>query len=121
MCTCSLCRSGRGWCRSSPCSACTCSCGRDVGPSCSRPSRRGATRPSARAGPVVVVVILSLALAVGFLVGRAAWLLLRPTFALPVFACENHRGRLLATGAGVVLAVSALVVEGGRALAGAAG
>ena len=66
-------------------------------------------------------MIVTLALAVGFLVARAAWLLLRPTFALPVFARENHRGRTVPTGAGVVLAVSVLVVEGGRALAGAAG
>jgi UDP-GlcNAc:undecaprenyl-phosphate GlcNAc-1-phosphate transferase len=61
------------------------------------------------------------ALAVGFLTARLAWLLLRPAFRSTVFLRQNHRGRPVPTGVGVVLALVVLLVEGGRALATAAG
>jgi UDP-GlcNAc:undecaprenyl-phosphate GlcNAc-1-phosphate transferase len=58
---------------------------------------------------------------VGYLAARLAWLLARPLFALPALARQNYRGRVLPTGAGIVLPLAALLVEGGRAVAGAAG
>lgn len=62
-----------------------------------------------------------LALAVGFLTARLAWLLLRPAFRSAVFLRQNYRGRPVPTGVGVVLVLVVLLVEGGRALATAAG
>lgn len=62
-----------------------------------------------------------LAAGAGFLASRLLWLLLRPTFAAPLLQRENYRGHLLATAAGIVLPLALVVVEGGRALAGAAG
>ncbi|HVE46573.1 MAG TPA: hypothetical protein VNA57_07500 [Acidimicrobiales bacterium] len=62
-----------------------------------------------------------LAGAAGFLAARLLWLLLRPTFAAPALQRENYRGRLVATAAGIVLPLALLLVEGGRAVAGAAG
>ena len=52
---------------------------------------------------------------VGFLAGCAAgfggWLMLRPTFAAPIFARENHRGSFLPTAAGLVLPLAVLASE----------
>jgi UDP-N-acetylmuramyl pentapeptide phosphotransferase/UDP-N-acetylglucosamine-1-phosphate transferase len=60
-------------------------------------------------------------LVVGYLAARLAWLVARPLFALPALARHNYRGRALPTGAGVVLPLAALVVEGGRAVAATLG
>lgn len=57
------------------------------------------------------------ALVVGFVAGRLAWVLLRPTLVSPPFVRENYRGRVVPVAAGVVLPVAVMVVEGGRALA----
>jgi len=64
---------------------------------------------------VVVAVI------VGYLAARLAWLVVRPLFALPALARHNYRGRAVPTAAGVVLPLTALAVEGGRAVAGSFG
>ena len=61
------------------------------------------------------------AVLVGYLAARLAWLAARPLFAHPALARVNHRGRTLPTAAGVVLPLAAVVVEGGRAVAGAFG
>lgn len=61
-----------------------------------------------------------LAVIVGFLAGRLVWLLARPIFSSTVFRRQNYRGRDVATGAGLVLAVSALGVEAARVVAAAA-
>jgi UDP-GlcNAc:undecaprenyl-phosphate GlcNAc-1-phosphate transferase len=61
------------------------------------------------------------AVVVGYLAARLAWLAARPLFALPALARHNYRGRPLPTAAGIVLPLAALVVEGGRAVAGSLG
>jgi len=66
-------------------------------------------------------MILVLALLVGYLAGRLAWLLLRPTFRLAVFARRNYRDAPVATATGLVVAAAVLLVEAGRTLAEAAG
>src|SRR5205807_1489017 len=78
----------------------------------------GTGRARARRGDAVTVL---LALAVGFLGGRLAWTMLAHTFAHPIFERSNYRGEPVVTAAGVVLPLVLLVVEGGRALAGALG
>jgi UDP-N-acetylmuramyl pentapeptide phosphotransferase/UDP-N-acetylglucosamine-1-phosphate transferase len=57
----------------------------------------------------------------GFLVARVLWMTSRDLFASPLLARTNHRGLSVPTGVGVLLALVLVVVEGGRALAGAAG
>lgn len=57
----------------------------------------------------------------GYLAGRLLWLLVRPAFAAPVLQRENYRARPVATAAGIVVPFVLLAVEGGRAVAGAAG
>ena len=64
---------------------------------------------------------VALGAAVGYLVARLLWILLRPTFGQPVFQRSNWRDRVVPTGAGVVIALAALCVEGGRVVAGVAG
>jgi UDP-N-acetylmuramyl pentapeptide phosphotransferase/UDP-N-acetylglucosamine-1-phosphate transferase len=64
---------------------------------------------------VVVAVV------VGYLAARLSWLMARPLFALPALARQNYRGRALPTAAGIILPLAALLVEGGRAAAGALG
>ncbi|MDQ6728507.1 MAG: hypothetical protein M3066_20445 [Actinomycetota bacterium] len=61
------------------------------------------------------------ALLVGYLAARLAWLAARPVLGHPALARVNYRGRGLPTGAGALLPLAALVVEGGRAVAGAFG
>jgi len=61
------------------------------------------------------------AVLVGFLASRLVWTSVRPVFVHPVLARTNFRGRTVPTGAGVVLPLAALLVEGGRALTGAFG
>ena len=60
-------------------------------------------------------------LVAGFLVARVAWLASRSLFASPALARPNYRGHLLPTAAGILLPVAAIVVEAGRAVAGAFG
>lgn len=57
----------------------------------------------------------------GFLTARLAWLALAALFASPALERANYRGAPLPTAAGLLLPLTVLVVEGGRALAGAAG
>ena len=64
---------------------------------------------------------LAIAAVSGYLAARLLWLLLRPTFAHPALARSNYRGHSVPTAAGVVLPLALLVVEAGRAVAGAAG
>ncbi len=60
---------------------------------------------------------LVVALGLGLVAGWAAWRALGPVLAAPVFTRENHRGRLVPTAGGLVLAVAALVVAGVVAVA----
>lgn len=57
----------------------------------------------------------------GFLVARVLWIASRALFASPLLARTNHRGLPVPTGVGILLALVLVVVEGGRAVAGAAG
>ena len=60
-------------------------------------------------------------LVVGFLAARLTWVAAKPVFAAPALARPNYRGHVLPTAAGIVLPIAALVVEAGRAVAGAFG
>lgn len=62
-----------------------------------------------------------LGVATGFLTARLLWRASAGLFGSVVLQRPNHRGRYVATGAGVLLALAVLVVEGGRAVAAAAG
>jgi UDP-N-acetylmuramyl pentapeptide phosphotransferase/UDP-N-acetylglucosamine-1-phosphate transferase len=66
-------------------------------------------------------VKIATGLLAGFLAGRLVWLMARPLLRQPAFLRSNYRGRIVPTGGGVVLALTVLVVEAGRVLAGAAG
>ena len=55
------------------------------------------------------------AVIVGYLAARLTWLAARPVFDLPALARRNFRGRQLPTAAGIVVVLSAVLVEGGRA------
>ena len=57
----------------------------------------------------------------GYLAGRLCWILLRPSWSAPSLLPQNHRGHPVPTAAGVVLPVTVVLVEGGRAVASAAG
>ena len=61
------------------------------------------------------------AVVVGYLAARLTWLAARPVFALPALARQNYRGRVLPTATGIVLPLAAVLVEGGRAVAGSFG
>jgi UDP-GlcNAc:undecaprenyl-phosphate/decaprenyl-phosphate GlcNAc-1-phosphate transferase len=58
---------------------------------------------------------------VGFVAGRLIWVLLRPALTTPITTRQNWRGREVVTAAGIAVPVAALVVEAGRAVAGALG
>lgn len=62
-----------------------------------------------------------LGVATGFLAARLLWPATAGLFTSVVLQRPNHRGRYVPTGAGVILPLAVLVVEGGRALAAAAG
>lgn len=62
-----------------------------------------------------------LAVLAGWLAARLLWTLLRPTLEQPALLRANWRDHDVPTAAGVVVALAVLVVEAGRALAGAAG
>src|SRR4051794_5136691 len=57
------------------------------------------------------VVVLAVA---GVVVGWALRVLLQSILELPLLARENYRGRTVATAAGIVLPITAVLVEGGR-------
>lgn len=59
-----------------------------------------------------------LGLATGFLAVRLLWFASAGLFRSVALARPNHRGRYVPTGAGVLVALAVVVVEGGRALAG---
>lgn len=60
-----------------------------------------------------------LAVAVGYLAARLAWLAARSSFAAaPALARLNYRGRAVPTAAGLVLVVAVVAVEAGRVVAG---
>jgi UDP-N-acetylmuramyl pentapeptide phosphotransferase/UDP-N-acetylglucosamine-1-phosphate transferase len=65
-------------------------------------------------------VIVAVSFVIGFLAGRLVWVLLRPTFQQQVFERTNYRGATVVTAGGIVLPLTVLLVEAGRALAGAA-
>ena len=62
-----------------------------------------------------------MAVVAGYLAARLCWILLRPTWSDPVLLRHNYRGHPVATATGVVLPLALVVVEGGRAVASAAG
>jgi UDP-GlcNAc:undecaprenyl-phosphate GlcNAc-1-phosphate transferase len=66
-------------------------------------------------------VSVALAVAAGFLSARLLWRLTRGLFSTPVLQRENYRGLAVPTGAGVLLALVALMVEAGRASAASLG
>ena len=64
---------------------------------------------------------VALAVVVGYLAGRLCWIVLRPTWSAPGLLRHNHRGHPVPTAAGVVVPVTVVLVEAGRAVAGTAG
>jgi UDP-N-acetylmuramyl pentapeptide phosphotransferase/UDP-N-acetylglucosamine-1-phosphate transferase len=64
-------------------------------------------------------VIVAVALVVGFLAGRLVWVLVRSSWHETALTRENFRGKVVPTAGGIALVLAALVVEGGRAVAGA--
>ena len=62
-----------------------------------------------------------LGVAVGFLAAQLIWKMSAGLFASVVLQRPNYRSHYLPTGVGIVLALALAVVEGGRALAAAAG
>ncbi|MCU1453568.1 MAG: UDP-N-acetylmuramyl pentapeptide phosphotransferase/UDP-N-acetylglucosamine-phosphate transferase [Acidimicrobiales bacterium] len=55
---------------------------------------------------------LLVSLALGAIVAACTWRAMADTFAQPLFARRNHRGVEVPVGAGLVLAISAVIVEG---------
>ena len=62
-----------------------------------------------------------LGVAVGFLAAQLIWKMSAGLFRSVVLQRPNYRSHYLPTGVGIVLALAVAVVEGGRALAAAAG
>ncbi|MGH8999156.1 MAG: hypothetical protein ACRDY7_07170, partial [Acidimicrobiia bacterium] len=60
-------------------------------------------------------------LATGFLAAHLLWSLSAALWASVVLARPNHRGRYVPTGVGLLVPLAVVVVEGGRAVVGAAG
>ena len=67
------------------------------------------------------MITVALGVAVGFLAAQLIWRMSAGLFASVVLQRPNYRSHYLPTGAGIVLALAVAVVEGGRALAAAAG
>jgi UDP-N-acetylmuramyl pentapeptide phosphotransferase/UDP-N-acetylglucosamine-1-phosphate transferase len=65
-------------------------------------------------------VTVAIGVVVGFLAARLVWLALRQVFAVDAFARQNFRGRTVATGGGLVVAVAVLAVEAARTVVAAA-
>jgi UDP-GlcNAc:undecaprenyl-phosphate GlcNAc-1-phosphate transferase len=66
-------------------------------------------------------MIVLVSFAIGFLAGRLVWVLVRPTLSQPLFTRSNYRGAEVVTAAGLVLPLTVLLVEAGRAVAGTSG
>lgn len=64
---------------------------------------------------------LLVAVVVGFLAGRLLLALLGPLLENPFLQRENHRGLVVPTSGGIVVPLAVVLVEAGRAVAGAAG
>ncbi|MEW6475271.1 MAG: hypothetical protein AB1679_23695 [Actinomycetota bacterium] len=67
------------------------------------------------------MVTVLLGLACGFLAAQFIWRMSAPLFKSVVLQRPNYRSHYLPTGAGILLALAVATVEGGRALAAAAG
>jgi UDP-GlcNAc:undecaprenyl-phosphate GlcNAc-1-phosphate transferase len=65
--------------------------------------------------------LIAFAALVGYLAARLLWVALHPVLTAPVLTRSNYRGRTLVTGAGVILPLALLVVEGIRVASGAFG
>ncbi len=66
-------------------------------------------------------MVILVGLVIGFAAGRLLWVIGHDVFTQPLLARQNYRGRSVPTAVGVLLCVSVLIVEAGRALASAAG
>ena len=66
-------------------------------------------------------MIVAAAFAAGVALALGLWAMTASAFAIPVFDRENYRGRRLPTAVGVLVALVAVVVDAGVALAQAAG
>jgi UDP-N-acetylmuramyl pentapeptide phosphotransferase/UDP-N-acetylglucosamine-1-phosphate transferase len=64
---------------------------------------------------------VALGVVAGYLAGRLCWIVLRPSWSVASLLRQNHRGHPVPTAAGVVLPATLVLVEGGRAVASAAG
>src|SRR5205823_2355654 len=78
-------------------------------------------RRTGRPGISTTVTAVLLGVATGFLAAQLIWRMSAGLFRAVVLQRPNYRGHYLATGAGIVLALAVATVEGGRALAAAAG
>jgi UDP-GlcNAc:undecaprenyl-phosphate GlcNAc-1-phosphate transferase len=67
------------------------------------------------------VRLIALGALVGYLAARLLWVALHPVLTSPTLTRSNYRGRTLVTGAGVVLPLALLVIEGIRVASGALG
>jgi hypothetical protein len=67
------------------------------------------------------VRLIALAALVGYLAARLLWVALHPVLTAPVLTRSNYRGRTLVTGAGMVLPLALLVIEGVRVASGGLG
>ena len=67
------------------------------------------------------MIAVALGVATGFLATQLIWRMSVGLFGSVVLQRPNYRGHYLPTGAGIVLALAVATVEGGRALAAAAG
>jgi hypothetical protein len=67
------------------------------------------------------VVAVLLGVGAGFLAAQLIWRMCAGLFTSVVLQRPNYRSHYLPTGAGVILALAVATVEGGRALAAAAG
>ena len=75
-------------------------------------ARQHAERAAGRGrGPPRHPVTVLLGFLAGCAAGYGGWLMLRPTFAAPIFARENHRGQSIPTAVGLVLPLAVLASE----------
>jgi UDP-N-acetylmuramyl pentapeptide phosphotransferase/UDP-N-acetylglucosamine-1-phosphate transferase len=65
--------------------------------------------------------LIALAALVGYLSARLLWVALHPVLTAPTLTRSNYRGRTLVTGAGAVLPLALLLVEGIRIASGGLG
>ena len=67
------------------------------------------------------MIAVLLGVATGFLAAQLIWRMSAGLFRSVVLQRPNYRSHYLPTGAGIILALAVATVEGGRALAAAAG